>query len=100
MGNQNQKQNEQQVEQEQQVTAPVQAEPVQQQAAPQQVQAEEKKGLGGWLKKHWKGVTATIVGVGTAAGSAVVAYRKGKAAGIMSVPQQEADDYSLDPNRE
>ena len=62
--------------------------------------APVKETLGQKLKKHWKGVTATIVGVGTAAGSAVVAYRKGKAAGIMSVPQQEADDYSLDPNRE
>lgn len=99
MGEQNQMQNGQQAEQngQQQVQ---QQEPVQQQAVQQQVQTEEKKGFGGWLKKHWKGVTATIIGAGTAVGSAVVAYKKGKAAGVMSVPQQEADDYSLDPNRE
>ena len=98
MGEQNQmQQNGQQVvEQGQQQVQ--QQEPVQQQAVQQQVVTEEKKGFGGWLKKHWKGVTATIIGAGTAVGSAVVAYKKGKAAGVMSVPQQEADDYSLNPN--
>lgn len=52
-----------------------------------------------WFKRHWKGVTAGAVGVVTAVGSAFVAYKKGKAAGIMSVPQPPAEDYSLDPNK-
>lgn len=102
MSNPNKQQvTEQQVEQNvQQANAPVQPEP--QQQAPQQVVVQpEKEGFGGWLKRHWKGVTATIVGAGTAVGSAVVAYKKGKAAGVMSVqPLQETEDYSLDPNRE
>ena len=69
--------------------------PVQQQAAP----AEEKGGFKGWLKKHWKGVTAAVVGAAAAGGSAYAAYKKGKAAGMAGVPaQQEAEDYSLNPN--
>lgn len=96
----NQKQNEQVVVEEvkQQVETPVQAEP--QQAAPQVVVVtEQKPGIGGWLKKHWKGVTAAVTGTGAAVASAIVAYRKGKAAGMSScVPQQEQEDYSLNPN--
>ena len=69
--------------------------PVQQQAAP----AEEKGGFKGWLKKHWKGVTAAVVGAAAAGGSAYAAYKKGKAAGMAGVPaQQEPEDYSLNPN--
>lgn len=70
--------------------------PVQQQVAP----AEEKGGFKVWLKKHWKGVTAAVVGAAAAGGSAYAAYRKGKAAGINAgVPaQQEPEDYSLNPN--
>lgn len=101
MANQNQKveQVTEQVNQgQQQVETPVQAEPqnVQQVAA----QPEQKTGLGGWLKKHWKGVTAAITGGGAAVASAVIAYKKGKAAGIMSVPAPtgEPEDYSLNPN--
>ena len=69
--------------------------PVQQQAAP----AEEKGGFKGWFKKHWKGVTAAVVGAAAAGGSAYAAYKKGKAAGMAGVPaQQEPEDYSLNPN--
>ena len=66
----------------------------------QQTEQAEKKGFKVWLKQHWKGVTATIVGTGAAVVSAVEAYKKGKAAGVASVPvqQQDADDFSLNPN--
>lgn len=102
MANQNQKV-EEKTEQvngqvQQQVETPVQAEPqnVQQVAA----QPEQKTGFGGWLKKHWKGVTAAITGGGAAVASAVIAYKKGKAAGIMAAPAPagEPEDYSLNPN--
>lgn len=99
MANQNQKVVEnktEQVETTQQVETPVQAEP---QNAPQkQTPAEEPKGFGTWLKKHWKGVTAGITGVGAAVGSAILAYKKGKQAGVNSVPVMEQEDYSLNPN--
>ena len=57
----------------------------------------------GWFKTHWKGLTAGAAAVVTAATSAWLAYKKGKAAGIASVPQQpvqqtEPEDYSLNPN--
>lgn len=69
--------------------------PVQQQAAP----VEDKGGFKGWLKKHWKGLTAAVVGAAAAGGSAYAAYKKGKAAGMAGVPaQQEPEDYSLNPN--
>lgn len=69
--------------------------PVQQQAAP----VEEKGGFKGWFKKHWKAVTAAALGAAAAGGSAFAAYKKGKAAGMAVVPaQQEAEDYSLNPN--
>lgn len=85
---------------EQQVQQQVEQTNVQQQ--PQQVQVvqvEQKEGVGAWLKRHWKGVVAGIVGTGATVGSAVIAYKKGKAAGIMSVPAPNQDeDYSLNPN--
>ena len=69
--------------------------PVQQQAAP----VEEKGGFKGWMKKHWKALTAAALGAAAAGGSAYAAYRKGKAAGINAgVPAQETEDYSLNPN--
>lgn len=70
---------------------------------PQQtVPVEQKQGFGGWLKQHWKGAVAAVTGVLAVGGSAIVAYKKGKAAGIMSVPMppQQDDDYSLNPNVE
>ena len=79
----------------------VQQAETQQAPAPVQQQApvEEKGGFKGWLKKHWKAVTATIVGAAAAGGSAYAAYKKGKAAGMAGVPaQQEPEDYSLNPN--
>lgn len=97
----NQKNQNQEVAQEQQVQqAPVQAEPAPVTvAAPQQVQTTAGGGFGTWLKRHWKGVVAAVTGAAAVGGSAVVAYKKGKAAGIMSVPQQqETEDYSLNPN--
>ena len=72
------------------------AEPVN--AAPQQGTTEEKKGFKAWLKKHWKGAAAGLAGALALGGSAVVAYKKGKAAGIMSVPVEPTEDYSLNPN--
>ena len=96
MSNQNQKVEKVEQKAEQQVQ---QAE---QPVVQQQTQEEPKKkgGIVGWLKSHWKGVTAAAVGIGTAVTTSVVAYKKGKAAGIMSVPvqQQEEEDYSLNPN--
>lgn len=76
---------------------PVNAEPAPQQPATTE---EQKTGFGGWLKKHWKGVVGGVTATAAAVGSAVVAYKKGKAAGVMSVPvqQTETDDYSLNPN--
>jgi hypothetical protein len=57
----------------------------------------EKKGFGSWLKAHWKGVTAAITGLGITAGTAVVAYKKGKNA-QQSQQYTATDDYSLNPN--
>lgn len=79
----------QQAETQQPVPAPVQ----------QQAPVEEKGGFKGWLKKHWKAVTAAALGAAAAGGSAYAAYKKGKAAGIAAVPaQQDTEDYSLNPN--
>ena len=64
---------------------------------------EQKQGIGTWCKQHWKGLVASVTGVLAIGGTAVAAYKRGKAVGIMSVPmppQAEAEDYSLDPNRE
>jgi hypothetical protein len=79
------------------VEQPAVQQPVQQAAAPAQQQVEPPKP--NWFKRHWKGVTAGAVGLVTAVGSAFVAYKKGKAAGIMSVPTPPQEDYSLDPNK-
>ena len=69
--------------------------PVQQQAPV----AEEKHGFGAWCKRHWKGIVAGATGLVAAGGSAFVAYKKGKAAGMAGIPvQQDAEDYSLNPN--
>lgn len=78
------------------VEQPAVQQPVQQAAAPAQTAEPPKQN---WLKKHWKGVTAGAAAVVTAVGSAFVAYKKGKAAGIMSVPTPPQEDYSLDPNK-
>ena len=73
----------------------VQAEPVAQTA---EVATEQKNGFGKWLKKHWKAVVGGVTGALAVGGSAVVAYKKGKAAGINSVPLPDQEDYSLNPN--
>lgn len=98
MSNQNQNQKTEGQEQVQNVQVQAAEAPVQQTAP---VAEQPKKGFGAWLKQHWKGVVGAVAGTGAVIGSGVVAYKKGKAAGIMSVPvpQQEPDDYSLDPNR-
>lgn len=83
--------------------------PVQQNVAPQpapQVTAQPaeqpKKGVGGWLKEHWKGVTATVIGVGTAVASVAKAYTMGKQAGVNNCYQQmqsnDDSEYALNPN--
>ena len=89
-------QKEQNVGAEQVQEAPVQAEP-QQQTAPQ---TEEKKGgFGAFVKQHWKGLVATVTGALAIGGSAVVAYKKGKAAGMnYCPPPTETEDYGLNPN--
>ena len=73
--------------------------PVAQTAAPAE---QQKGGFGAWLKKHWKGVAAGVSALGAIGGSAVVAYKRGKAAGVASVPvpMAEPEDYSLDPNKD
>jgi len=101
MSNQNKQNVEEQNKQETVEQKPVQnapaAEPapvVQQNAVP-----EQKKGFGGWLKEHWKGATAAVIAVGTAVGTGIAAYRKGKAAGAAAASMPvEQEDYSLNPN--
>lgn len=64
---------------------------------------EEKKGIGPWLKKHWKGVTAGAVAIGGGIGSAFVAYRKGKSVGVaqtVNYYEQPQQTSPLDPNVE
>ena len=101
MANQNQKANETtgNVDNNQQVQNSVpQTEPNTAQPA---VTTEEKGGFGAWCKRNWKKLAAGATGLLAIGGSAVVAYKKGKAAGIMSVPvpqQTEQEDYSLNPN--
>lgn len=98
MANGNQKANENvNVENNQVQQTPEQPQNVQQPA----VTEEEKKGFGAFCKRNWKKIVAGVTGVLAIGGSAVVAYKKGKAAGIMSVPvpqQSEQEDYSLNPN--
>lgn len=72
-------------------------EPVQQAANPAQQTAEPPKQ--NWFKKHWKGVAGSAAAVVTVLGTGFVAWKKGKAAGIMSVPTPPQEDYSLDPNK-
>lgn len=94
MANQNQKAEEAKQEQVQQVEMPAPPAPV-----VQVVVAEQKKGILGWCKQHWKMLTGAILGTGAAAATTIVAYKKGKAAGINTVyQQQEPEDYSLNPN--
>ena len=67
----------------------------------EQQKSEEKTGLKSWLKRHWRGVTAGIIGTGIIGGSAVLAYKKGKKTGMSYVPlptEEEQEDYSLNPN--
>ena len=84
-----------------QQTAGVPAQAETPQVVVQQPAETQKQGFGGWLKQHWKGAVAVLTGAAAVGGSAVVAYKRGKAAGIMSVPvpQQEQEDYSLNPNQ-
>lgn len=88
---------------EQQV-AEQQVQQVPEQQQPQQVQQPvvivqtEKEGIGAWFKRHWKGVVGAVTGALAVGGSAVVAYKKGKQAGFNSMPQQQDDCYSLNPN--
>lgn len=109
-GNQNA---ETQVQQENPATTVENQTPVQQNVAPQpapQVTAQPaeqpKKGVGGWLKEHWKGVTVTVIGVGTAVASVVKAYTMGKQAGVNTCYQQmqsqsnDDSEYGLNPNVE
>ena len=64
---------------------------------------EQKEGFGAWLKRHWKGVTAGGAGLGAAAASVVLAYKKGKQIGVDQTVQYYNTDGSvspLDPNVE
>lgn len=104
MANQNQKNvngtTEQVVaEQPVQQNVPQQAEqtPAVQQTVPTEPQ---KEGFGAWCKRHWKGLTAAVLGAGGVVTSGILAYKKGKAAGAATVPMPvvEQEDYSLNPN--
>lgn len=55
----------------------------------------EKETLGQKLKKHWKGLTAAAAGLLIVGGSAVAAYRRGKAA---QYDPTIGDDGSINPN--
>jgi hypothetical protein len=103
--NQNQKANgtttEQVMEGQQQVQqAPVQAEPQNVQANQPAVTEQQKGGIGDFVKRHWKGLLAGLTGTGAAVTSAILAYKKGKQAGMQAIPPQvgEPEDYSLNPN--
>lgn len=52
---------------------------------------EQKTEKLGWLKRHWKAVAGAIAAVVTIGGTGVVAYKKGKAKGIMEVPVPDDD---------
>lgn len=84
------------------VTAPqpVQTQPEQGQVQMVMVQQPQKEGLWDKIKRHKAAVVTTIVGIGTAVTSAVMAYRKGKEAGAMQqMPMQDPyEDNSLNPN--
>ncbi len=54
-----------------------------------------------WFKAHWKGIVAGATATAAAVASTIVAYKKGKANGIASMPQIPTapdEDYSLNPN--
>ena len=94
--NNNQQQNK--VDEQQQVQTPVtevQQQPVVQQTVQTQQVVEKKPN---WFKQHWKGIAAAGAAILTTLGVSKVAYNKGKAAGINSVPLPPQDDYSLNPN--
>ena len=57
--------------------------------------APVKETLGQKLKKHWKGLTAAAAGLLIVGGSAVAAYRRGKAA---QYDPTVGDDGSINPN--
>lgn len=81
---------------------PVQTQPEQGQVQMVMVQQPQKEGLWDKIKRHKAAVVTTIVGIGTAVASAVVAYTKGKQAGAMQqqMPPMDpyGDDNSLNPN--
>lgn len=54
-----------------------------------------KETLGQKVKKHWKGLTAAAAGLLIIGGSAVAAYRRGKAA---QYDPTVGDDGSINPN--
>jgi len=94
MANNNNQQNKQvEGQQVQQVEVPQQQPVVQQ---PVQTQVVEQKP--NWFKQHWKGIAAAGAAILTTLGVSKVAYSKGKAAGIQSVPLPPTEDYSLNPN--
>ena len=87
---------EQQGQVQQQVETPVQQTPEQVQQQPQVVVVQQPQE--NWFKRHWKGVVGGVSAIAATAASAVVAYKKGKAAGIMAAPPAQREDYSLNPN--
>lgn len=96
MANNNNQQQNKQVDGQQQVpqVEVPQQQPVVQQPVQTQVVVEKPN----WLKQHWKGLAAAGAAILTTLGVSKVAYNKGKAAGINSVPLPPQDDYSLNPN--
>ena len=94
----NQEMKNEQVNQEQQAQpAPAQKQEQQAQTTEQQ-KTEPKKDS--FFKRHKKGIAIGGTGVVAAIISAVAAYKRGKAAGIASVPVPPQEDYSLNPNIE
>lgn len=97
MENENVNVQENQVNNGTQQTAAVAEQPQQPVVVVQTVAAPDEK-KESWLKRHWKAVAAGAAALGTAVATTVVAYKKGKAVGIASVPMPEPEDYSLNPN--
>lgn len=54
---------------------------------------EPKKEKLGWFKQHWKGLTGAVAAILTVGGASVVAYKKGKQAGIMETPMNDDGSY-------
>ena len=94
----NQEMKNEQVNQEQQQAQQAPAQKQEQQAQTTEQQKTEPK-KDSFFKRHKKGIAIGGTGVVAAIISAVAAYKRGKAAGIASVPQQQ-EDYSLNPNIE